>query len=397
MKNRICRSILASGLCLLMACSILAVPASAVTQEQVNAMAARREELTAQRLAQQAVIDELEEKQAGILEKKYAMDERNQYNIQQLQLNNEEIALYDEMIAEKNKELQKAIRREEKQLERYRARVRAMEENGNLGYLALLLNSSDLGELLTVMDDVGEIMESDRELEEEYIAARENTEEIKADYENTKTELEAKQEELRAEQKELEAQIEEAYQMLAEIEADIANNVEAYNALVAAEAEAYTAFNQLAAQLEAQRQAAQQGGSSGGSSIQGTGQFIWPVGADSITSDFGNRVHPVYGTDKFHSGVDIGAADGANIGAADAGTVVYSGVMGGYGNCVMIDHGNGYTTLYAHMSSISMSKGDTVSQGDLVGQVGSTGVATGPHLHYEVRQNGSTIDPMDFY
>ena len=400
MKNKTIRGIFASLLSIVMVFSILTPQALAVTQAEVDAMKALRNELRAKRDAQQAVIDELKGEKAGVMEMKYAMDERNQYALEQIELNNQEIELYNDMISEEAKKLDKAIELEKEQLERYRVRVRAMEENGNLGFLSMVLNTNNLGQLLTAMDDIGEIMESDRALEDQYIAARENTQAVKAEYEGVKAELEEKQAELKAEQQELERQIEEAYMMLAEIEADIANNLEAYEQMEAAEREASAAFDALAAELEAQRQAAlqQQQQQQQGSTIVGTGQFAWPTPSTSlITSYYGTRVHPVYGSERFHSGVDIGAADGSAIIAADGGTVVTAGWSGGYGNCIMIDHGNGYTTLYAHLSGYAVSSGQTVSRGDTIGYVGSTGVSTGPHLHYEVRQGGSTVDPMAFY
>ena len=398
MRNKKIRSICASLLSLVMVFSILTPQAFAVTQAEVDAMEQKRDELRAQRDAQQAVIDELESQQASILEKKYAMDERNQVALEQIELNGQEIELYNQMIKAKADELDEALRLEQEQLERYRLRVRAMEENGNLDILSLVLNTNDLGELLTAMDDIGEIMESDRRLEDQYIAARENTQTVKAEYESTRQELEAKQAELKAEQQELEKGIEEAYMMLAEVEADIANNLEAYEQLEAAEREACAAFDALAAELEAQRLAAQVPTGGGGSTIVGTGQFAWPTPSCSIiTSYYGHRMHPVYNYERLHTGVDIGAADGAEVIAADDGTVAHAGWMGGYGNCIMIDHGNGYTTLYAHLSSIAVSSGSTVSRGNTIGYVGSTGVSTGPHLHYEVRENGSCVDPMAFY
>ena len=401
MKNKTIRGIFASLLSIVMVFSILTPQALAVTQAEVDAMKALRNELRAKRDAQQAVIDELKEEQAGIMEMKYAMDERNRYALEQIELNNQEIELYNQMIQDEAKKLEKAIELEREQLERYRVRVRAMEENGNLGFLSMILNTNNLGQLLTAMDDIGEIMESDRALEDQYIAARENTQAVKAEYEGVKARLEEKQAELKAEQQELEKQIEEAFMMLKEVEEDIANNLEAYEQMEAAEREASAAFDALAAELEAQRQAAlqqQQGSSGGGSTIVGTGQFAWPTPSTSlITSYYGSRMHPVYGYERFHSGIDIGAADGAAIIAADGGTVVSAGWSGGYGNCIMIDHGNGYTTLYAHLSGYAVSSGQAVSRGDTIGYVGSTGVSTGPHLHYEVRQGGSTLDPMAFY
>jgi murein DD-endopeptidase MepM/ murein hydrolase activator NlpD len=126
--------------------------------------------------------------------------------------------------------------------------------------------------------------------------------------------------------------------------------------------------------------------------------MMWPSYTRTITSYYGYRTNPVSGIYKLHSGVDIGASNGTAIYAAASGTVVLAQYYGGYGNCVMINHGNGYTTLYGHMSSIAVSSGQTVSQGQTVGYVGSTGNSTGPHLHFEVRasSSGGTIDPFSF-
>ena len=109
------------------------------------------------------------------------------------------------------------------------------------------------------------------------------------------------------------------------------------------------------------------------------------------------RVHPITGEYKSHTGMDIASNQGTAVYACDSGTVVLAEWYGGYGNCIMIDHGNGYKTLYGHLSVISVSNGQTVSQGETIGQVGSTGNSTGPHLHLEVYKNGSRIDPEQFY
>ena len=385
--------------------SAVPMPASAVTQDEIDALKAQRNELTTQRKEKQAVVDQLESDHASVLERKLAMDERNMYTIQQIELNAQEIALYDDMIAEKGRELEKAIELEHAQLEKYRSRVRAMEENGNYNLLAMVLKTTTLGELLTAMDDIGEIMESDRELEDEYIAARENTEAVKADYEATKTELEGKQAVLRAEQEELEKDIEEATLLILSLEEDIANRQAEYDAILAAEDAANARIDELVAELERQRAAAAAaaaaasgGGYSGGGSVTGSGSFIWPCPSCTyITSRFGPRTHPITGAYKNHTGLDIGAGYGASILAADGGTVILAEVNGGYGNCVMIDHGNGYVTLYGHMSSYAVSEGQSVSQGDTVGYVGSTGMSTGPHLHFEVRSGGNRIDPEQFF
>ena len=134
-------------------------------------------------------------------------------------------------------------------------------------------------------------------------------------------------------------------------------------------------------------------GSSG--SGQGTGSLIYPVNGP-ITSPFGWRIHPILGYKKFHTGVDFGVGYGTPIRAADSGTVIYATWMGGYGNVIIVDHGDGLSTLYAHQSSLAVGTGARVTRGQTVGYVGSTGFSTGPHLHFEVRVNGNPVDPMGY-
>ena len=127
-----------------------------------------------------------------------------------------------------------------------------------------------------------------------------------------------------------------------------------------------------------------------------TGSMMWPCpSCHTITSEFGWRYHPIYHTQKYHSGVDIGASYGASIVAADGGTVITAGAVSGYGNCVVINHGNGITTLYGHMSSIAVSSGQKVSKGQTIGYVGSTGNSTGPHLHLVFFVNGVRQNPLN--
>lgn len=386
--------------------SVFPAQALAVSQAEVDEIERQKEQLTALRQESQQKVDELEAQQASVLEQKAALDERNQIALEQIQLISQQIDLYSEMIADKALEVEGAQQREAEQLRRYRSRVRAMEENGNYGFLALILNTSNLGELLTVMDDVGEIMESDKQLEEEYVAAREETQTVLAEYEQVRDELEGKQADLKAEQEALEAQIEEAYQLIADLQEDIDKAVEEYEINLAAEDQMVAYFNELAAQLAREQEAARQeaaaggggGGSTGGGSVSGTGSFIWPVPSCTIiTSPYGYRMHPILNYERFHAGVDIGASSGATIVAADGGTVSVATYSDSYGNYVFIDHGNGYSTVYAHMSSIAVSAGQSVSQGDTIGYVGSTGWSTGPHCHFEIRYNGSTVDPAGFF
>jgi murein DD-endopeptidase MepM/ murein hydrolase activator NlpD len=156
-------------------------------------------------------------------------------------------------------------------------------------------------------------------------------------------------------------------------------------------------YEEAVAQLEAESARIQgliQGSGSTGSGQYG-GELYWPT-SGAIVSGFGYRTHPVYGTTRFHSGVDIDGACGQPIYAAEDGTVLSAGSNGGYGNASVIDHGNGLSTLYAHQSSIGVSSGSSVSRGQQIGLVGTTGLSTGCHLHFEVRVNGEPVDPVPY-
>ena len=397
-------------------CSVLGVcvmagllPAKAgaeVSQAELESLRAERAVIQAQREAKQAEIDELTESAVGILVQKRALDERNMYTMQQIQLNNEEIALYDQMIADKEQEVLNAQEREQDQLVRYRARVRAMEENGTLNYLAMILKSNNLGEMLTAMDDVEEIMTRDKKLEDDYIQARENTEELKAEYESYREEVNGKQDALRLEQEKLQAEIDEASELLLGLKADYDDRQAEIAEIAAQEDATNMAISVLVAKLEAERAAAAAAAAytgsdeapDSGAAAYSTGSFIFPVASYTyISSRFGERIHPITGELKNHNGMDIASNMGTTVYAADGGRVVLAEWYGGYGNCIMIEHGNGYKTLYGHLSVISVKNGQTVNQGETIGQVGSTGNSTGPHLHFEVYLNGGRIDPEQFY
>ena len=405
-KKSLVSASLAAFLALSLLFGVLPAPVHAITQAEIDRVEKEKEELEQKIDDKQAQIDELEQQQADATELKEALDERNVYLVRQIRLNDEQIALYDELIAEKAQEVEEAKRLEDEQLQRYRARVRAMEENGNGGLLEMLLNANSVGEFLTAIDDIGEIMESDKLLEDAYIAARKNTEQVKADYEAYKLSLEEKKEVLAADQAKLEEEINEAMAQLEAVKQDIERKNAELEELKEKEENAEQRIEEMTAELEEQKrreEAARQnsggGGGGGGSyygTVTGTGSFAWPCACTYITSMVGYRLHPISGVWKYHSGMDIGCQYGDAVWASDAGKVTLAGVNGGYGNCIIIDHGyvNGdhYTTLYGHLSSIGVSVGQTVAQGEYIGAVGSTGVSTGPHLHFEIRNSSGATD-----
>ena len=390
------RSLRSRALALLMAlaCAMPLMPAlsteaRAVTQAQIDALEAERDEIKAEREGMQSDIDALKGEHAGLLERKYALDAQNELYRQELELLDEQLALYSQLVAQKGREVEAATSAETEQLAAYKRHVRAMEENGSYTYLAIIFGSSSLAELISNLDMIGEVMEADRRMYDQYSTAREQSEEIQAEYQDVLGRLEEKNAEYELEKAELEKRIEEASQLIVELEEEIEHNTELYLQVVAEEQALEANIQQLIAEFERQEAA---------KNIQSTGTYIWPLpGYTPGTRTYGYRTHPIYGDMRFHSGQDIGAPSGTSIIAADSGVVSYCGWNGGYGNCVMINHGGGRVTLYAHMSAYNCSYGQTVNQGDTIGYVGSTGVSTGPHLHFEVRINGATVDPMQYF
>lgn len=367
--------------------------ASAVTQSQIDDLEATQEELEAKQQQVAEQINSLAYEQSTAIAKKAVLDEQIDLTQQEIDNATLQIEEYEKLIAVKEVEVTEAQDKQEKQWETYKIRMRNMEENGTISYFSVLFQARSFSDLLARLDYIAEIMEYDAKVYEQYnqarldtIAAKEELEILKVDQETAKIELQDKK-------ADLEVQVAEAGQMLAEIQ----NDMEALQALrdeYDAEMDALDQeIRDLIEELESQEQ---QNNSS--DSVVGTGNFIWPS-ADSryVTSLYGGRIHPILGYWKSHTGIDIAASYGTNVYAADGGTVIMASWNGGYGNCVMINHGNGYITLYGHMSSLAVSAGETVSQGETIGYVGSTGMSTGPHLHYEVYYNGVRTDPLQFY
>lgn len=418
MKN--IKKSLRSVFCALLAAAALAasLPAYAVSQAEIDDLQKKLDALEQQAQEQQDVINDLTSQKARFITRKLALDNKIEINRQMIELIGEQIEIYDEIITEKQAELDKALEKETTQTELLRSRIRAMEENSTYSYASFIFDSSSVTELLSRIGDVNDIMHYDKTLEEEYMAAREDVESIKKSYEEARHEQELLQTELDTKQAELDAQVEAAYTMIADIET-LSDDAQAeYDAIAEEEAKAEETLQEAIRKRAAEQAKYNQnnnsnnggggnsggsggnsgGGSSGGGSATSLSNLQWPVPSCTlITSRFGYRVAPTTGASTYHGGLDIGAGMGASIVAAGAGDVIYAGANGGYGNCVMIDHGNGVVTVYAHMSSIGVSYGQYVTAGQYVGAVGSTGVSTGPHCHFEIRINGAQTDPAAYF
>lgn len=372
-------------------------------QEEIDALEQQKQQLQSQQQSIQSNINDLVAQQADVIEQKAAMDEKNELARQEIELINEQIDVYTGLIEDKAEELEKAEAAEQAQYELYRKRVRAMEEEGSYTYLDILFQCRSLSDVLSAIDMIGEIMDSDKRLFEEYKTARETTEQVKAEYEATLAQLGEKQETLEAEKAELEEQIAAAVEVINQLQDDIDAAKAEYAKAAAAEAAAQASINAIIAQMQAEEEAARQEAAQNNQQYTGTGStatgtYIWPCPSSTyVTSAFGMRDHPLFGDERPHSGIDIAGSAGSEVLAADSGTVAVATYSSSYGNYVTIYHSNGDYTLYAHMSSLAVSAGQSVTQGDVIGYVGSTGWATGPHLHFEIRVNGSTVDPLSYF
>ncbi len=257
-------------------------------------------------------------------------------------------------------------------------RLDAMYRNGNIAYAEVLFNSEDFSELMSNLDMVQMIVEYDVEL-------LQFLEEQRIIVEDRKVELEAGKELLGK----LKVEEENRQEVLLVSRGDQIRLQQELNQDAAEVKKQLDQFEKEAKDLEKVILQLQSEGDYIG------GVMKWPVtGHTRISSPYGNRIHPILKTKRFHSGIDIPAPTGTNIVAAASGKIAFAGTQGGYGKTVIVDHGGGIMTLYAHNSQLVVSKGDQVNQGSVIAKAGSTGMSTGPHSHFEVRKNGKYVDPM---
>ena len=306
----------------------------------------------------------------------------------------------------KTTELDAAIKALDSKKERFSETVRTTYEQGETSYLEVLLNASNFSDLLSRLEIVSAIMDDNKKIVAEYTAAKEDIQQKRDDLQATQDEQVQYQENLKYKAEELKSSEEQQKALQKSLQAYQKEQKAEYERITS---EMDTVSDQEAAAAAAAAAAAKKkGGSSSSSSGSSAGNlssatltsgtFTWPLpGYTNNSSAYGWRVHPIYGTRKFHKGEDIPAPTGTPIVAAASGTVTTAGWVSGYGNYTVINHGGGVMTAYGHQSAIHVSVGQRVTAGQTIGLVGSTGNSTGPHLHFEVYVNGSTQNPMSYF
>ena len=350
-----------------------------------------RDQLSKQTKEAQQKLKEAQQKQADVEAEITAMDDV--INAAQKELDSAQADLDDvtARLEASQKALEEANIKREQQFVTFSGRMRFFYENSRLSYLDILLQSEDFSDMLRRLQYIDDIMSYDQNLLTELTA--------------TQNEIKTRTEEIKVEKEQSEYLLGVAQEKMDSLDAIVAEK----RRLVESYAQDEAKYNQLISSNEKASQEAQaminkllaESSSSKSTYVYTGGQLNWPVpsraaSSSSLSSGYVSRNRPIGSGSEFHTGYDIPASYGSAVVAAEAGTVIYAGWMSGYGNTIMINHGNGLVTLYGHNSSLTVSKGDTVSRGQQVAKIGSTGNSTGNHCHFEVRVNGSHTNPEPY-
>ena len=430
MKRKTMVSILAGALALFMIlglvlsilpASVFAASSSAIKDElaELEAEAERIQQEKAD-LAQQQAQNTAETE--DIVTRKMEIDQEIKLIHDEMNNINAQMQTYNQLIAEKQMELDDAQARQDQLNQQYKERIRAMEENGRISYWSVLFRARSFSEFLGNVSLMADIARADQAMLDELNAVAQESQTAQAELAEEKAGLDAQRTALSESQAELDAKSAEATQILDELN-DKTAELQAYyaeyeekeselSASIAQKEQEYTEALQAEEEARREEEAAANNnnnsgssggngnaGSEGGSSSGGASSSGWLYPLPyrvSITDAYGWRINPISGQRSFHHGTDFAAGSGTAIYASRSGTVTDAGYDDVYGYSVTINHGDGYSSLYAHMTHFVVSSGDYVTQGQVIGYVGSTGWSTGPHLHFSIYYNGSSVNPMNY-
>ncbi|HVF53476.1 MAG TPA: peptidoglycan DD-metalloendopeptidase family protein [Actinomycetota bacterium] len=376
-----------------------AAPAVADPSDKLEEIQAKKAEIRAKRLAAEARAGEVLEVLAGLDAKRARAEARVEELDNRLSILSARIEVVRGRLAEAQKELSlltsELMVLQRQLVERtdvFTMRAIAAYKAGPTAFLDSALSSDSFTDLVSrfqyheaALDSDARLIEDIETLRAGTAAHRDAVDERRAQVAQAKLSLEADYEQLDFARAERAAVLAERERAVAVKEVVLAEIEARRDALAAAEAQLESDAAEIHSILA---------GSSSGAPVGG-GQLLWPA-SGPVTSPYGYRTHPIFGDQRLHTGVDIGAGYGSPVIASDSGYVSYAGVMSGYGNVIVVDHGGGLATTYNHLSAFYVASGQSVGRGTQIGAVGCTGYCTGPHLHFEVRVNGSPVDPMPY-
>ena len=383
---------------------VLPVRADEVTEEsiqekedQIEAAKEEQEQIQSSISDLESLVEELEALESDLeayITELDAQLTQIQLNIDSLESQIEET---EAAIEETEAELEEAEALQQEQYDNMKERLRFIYEKGDTYMLEVLLKASSYGDLLNKAYYIEELSAYDQDLLERYTQQAELIEKTKEALEEEKETLSQEKEAIEEEEATMEALVAEKSAQLAATSSQItesASTIEEYEAQISAQTAIIEA---LEAEVAADKETLAEQEAASATVTYSGGVFVWPCPAYTyISDDYGYRIHPIYGTTTFHSGIDLAADYGAAILAAADGTVVAASYESTMGNYIMIDHGGGLYTIYMHASALYVSTGQSVSAGETIAAVGSTGNSTGPHLHFGVRLNGSYVSPWTY-
>ena len=385
-----------------LAFGLLPTPARAATsaeiQKEIDALEEKNAEIQAQIDAIQSQYDANYSDMEAIVAQKNAIDQEMTLLNTKIETTNEQISAYSQLIADTQDELDDAKEELRTLSEQHRERIRAMEEQGNITYWQVVFEANSFMDLLDRINMVEEINASDRRRIEQMRIASDIVNATQQSLEKEKTALEQTRVQLAEDEAALEEKRSESDGILHELE----KKAEEYELLLEQSEILQDDLMQEIAAKEKELKKAKYDEYLAKLALQGQNppsdaSWISPVSGYTVTSPFGMRVHPVLGVSRMHNGIDMACAQGTPIYATRAGKVtVASYQAGGAGNYVSINHLDGFSSIYMHMTHYVVSAGQNVSQGQLIGYVGSTGLSTGPHLHFGISYAGTYVNPLAY-
>lgn len=352
-------------------------------------------ELEKEKKSAQKTLDNLETKKDNL--ESYIKEIDKDLNSRQKEINklSNELKEKEGQIAQTEAELQAAEEKAQRQYEGMKERIKYVYENGNNSYIEMILQAKNFSDFLNRAELASQVYEYDKNMLQSFEELKKSIADTKAQLEEDKKTIQNMQSNAEYEKKQLEIVAEAKETQVKKYESDIGDmeaKIKAYDKEIK---ERNALIKQLEEKVKAQKAAAANAGASAPKYTGG--KFTWPCPSSTrLTDDFGMRPHPIFKVDKMHNGIDIGAAYGSDIVAAYGGTVVAAAYNSSMGNYVMIDHGGELYTIYMHCSSLNTKEGATVTAGQSIAKVGSTGNSTGNHLHFGVRLNGAYVSPWNY-